>query len=580
MTNRSFQVRNGLIDVNTPFYATGNKVVIGSSTSNVTFEVIGTDAVQLPSGNTGQRPTGINGYLRYNSETNQIEGFINSAWANLSYGEAVSGPGTSVNNAIAVWNGTSGALLRESSFLIVEPSLQLSNTGNPGIELRSTAGGTPFIDFSANSSVDYHARLILSSESQLNIEGVDIVTTKSITSNTLVISTGASGNPAINTTAGDWYFGDVNPTLKMQGDGSSSIFGANAAGGNRWSIVLKDNTAESGGNAGSDFYIQRYDDSGAYIDYALSITRSTGDIYFNSPTNYFYGNITVNKSGPTIDLQATASAQNRAIQGWTNANLRWAAVWGNTEAESGSNAGSNFDILSYNDAGAYTGIPFKIHRANSVVQFSNIPNIGGTSFDTYYVPSGSSQNITGRKVAVANGTGTATMANNTGSLGELEIQGSGAGGAAMMSFHRPGAYAAYLGIDTDNYWKVGGWSMGSASYDMIHAGVTTLRAYGWGLTPYDAGTFSSGTYTPSPATGNFAYLVNNGAFTFGVPSYYCSMVVFITNGASAGAITTSGFTKVTGDSFTTTNGDDFMCYVNTHRNTGAAFHHLHVVAMQ
>jgi hypothetical protein len=30
-----------------------------------------------------------------------------------------------------------------------------------------------------------------------------------------------------------------------------------------------------------------------------------------------------------------------------------------------------------------------------------------------------------------------------------------------MTFHRPGIYAAYLGIDTDNWFAVGGWSAGA-----------------------------------------------------------------------------------------------------------------------
>ena len=52
-----------------------------------------------------------------------------------------------------------------------------------------------------------------------------------------------------------------------------------------------------------------------------------------------------------------------------------------------------------------------------------------------------------------------------GSGGQLEIQSSS--GAAMIAFHRSGAFAAYFGVDTDNQWKVGGWSMGGASYVLI-----------------------------------------------------------------------------------------------------------------
>jgi hypothetical protein len=37
------------------------------------------------------------------------------------------------------------------------------------------------------------------------------------------------------------------------------------------------------------------------------------------------------------------------------------------------------------------------------------------------------------------------------------------------------------------------------------------------------------------------------------------MIIDITNGASAGTITTSGFTKVGGEAFTTTNTNKFRC---------------------
>lgn len=101
----------------------------------------------------------------------------------------------------------------------------------------------------------------------------------------------------------------------------------------------------------------------------------------------------------------------------------------------------------------------------------------------------------------------------------------------------------------------------------------------------DDGTQSSGTYTPSVAAGsNSKAIVNNGAFTLAPPSPSSGEVIhltmFITNGASAGAITTSGFTKVTGDSFDTTNGNDFLCRIEVVDKAGTKWSHLDVVALQ
>lgn len=92
------------------------------------------------------------------------------------------------------------------------------------------------------------------------------------------------------------------------------------------------------------------------------------------------------------------------------------------------------------------------------------------------------------------------------------------------------------------------------------------------------GIVTSGTVTPAPGTGeeNFQSLTNGGAFTLAPPASPCTVMIEVTNNASAGTITTSGFTIVTGDTISTTNGDDF----HFHITKGANFSHLHVVALQ
>lgn len=95
----------------------------------------------------------------------------------------------------------------------------------------------------------------------------------------------------------------------------------------------------------------------------------------------------------------------------------------------------------------------------------------------------------------------------------------------------------------------------------IKANATKALSAGYSATPYNAGTKSSGTFTPDESNGNFQYCVNGGAHTLAPPTNNCTLIIQITNNASAGAITTSGFTKVTGTAPTTTNGDDFFAFV-------------------
>lgn len=99
---------------------------------------------------------------------------------------------------------------------------------------------------------------------------------------------------------------------------------------------------------------------------------------------------------------------------------------------------------------------------------------------------------------------------------------------------------------------------------------------GFSATDYNGTTISSGTYTPATANGNFQYITNGGAFTLAPPSTSCTIVLTITNNGSAGAVTTSGFTKVVGDAFTTTNTNAFQCVI-TRSNSLAS---LNVLAMQ
>ena len=112
--------------------------------------------------------------------------------------------------------------------------------------------------------------------------------------------------------------------------------------------------------------------------------------------------------------------------------------------------------------------------------------------------------------------------------------------------------------------------------DALFADVDDILTGGFAGTDDNDGTQSSGTYTPIYTGGNYKEIVNGGAFTFAPMANTSTLVVQITNNGSAGAITTSGWTIVTGDAFSTVNGDDFMCYLTVNN----AFSHLHVVALQ
>ena len=80
------------------------------------------------------------------------------------------------------------------------------------------------------------------------------------------------------------------------------------------------------------------------------------------------------------------------------------------------------------------------------------------------------------------------------------------------------------------------------------------------VTSKSLGTQSTGTLTPDPGDRALQHYTNGGAHTLAPGSNPGSYLLDITNNGSAGAITTSGWTMVAGDSFTTTDGHKFRCH--------------------
>lgn len=93
---------------------------------------------------------------------------------------------------------------------------------------------------------------------------------------------------------------------------------------------------------------------------------------------------------------------------------------------------------------------------------------------------------------------------------------------------------------------------------------------GFTTTSYNAGTKSSGTFTPDPTLGNIQHATNGGAHTIAPPSSVCTMVIEYTN-SSAGALTTSGYTFVTGDVYSTSGTKKHIFYI-TKTNSYSQLH--------
>ena len=136
----------------------------------------------------------------------------------------------------------------------------------------------------------------------------------------------------------------------------------------------------------------------------------------------------------------------------------------------------------------------------------------------------------------------------------------------------------------DSYGVISATDIGSTvqafDADTLKADTADELTAGFSSAAVDSGTKSSGTFTPSPDTGNFQHFVNGGAHTLGVPAKNCAMVLLMKNNSSAGTLTTSGYTKVDGDDLSTTNGDEFFLYVTRYNDGSTSFSALTVKALQ
>ena len=131
---------------------------------------------------------------------------------------------------------------------------------------------------------------ILSANYNSNVDDVatDLNTPRPIVAGGTGATTAASALTAIGAVAkaGDTMTGDL--TIAHAGwprcifNVTDTVTGGEIDGRRngsaRWSVLLLDGTAESGSNAGSDFWILRYSDAGVQIDAPLFIKRSNGAV--------------------------------------------------------------------------------------------------------------------------------------------------------------------------------------------------------------------------------------------------------------------------------------------------------------
>jgi hypothetical protein len=169
-----------------------------------------------------------------------------------------------------------------------------------------------------------------------------------------------TGNLSINAGATDHSRFIVNNTGPYGG-----MLEGQRGGVSRWQMRIVDGSAETGGHTGNNFALYAFSDDGSFRSAAMTVNRA------NSYVN-FAGNLYTSTVGDhcKLTLNSTAAGLAAIVEGQRGGAMRWALRLGDAVTESGSNAGNDFALYAYNDAGAYLSSPFNIKRSSGAALFS------------------------------------------------------------------------------------------------------------------------------------------------------------------------------------------------------------------
>lgn len=140
------------------------------------------------------------------------------------------------------------------------------------------------------------------------------------------------------------------------------------------------------------------------------------------------GNLNVSPTSgqATFALHVASAGNARVIQGFTGADARWQIQIGNSAAESGANAGSDFSLDAFSDTGGSLGSPLVINRATGAMTVealtaTSLTSNGNVTGSLYFISSSNSW------VGATTGPGSIYLRpNGIGSVtGQVELDNSG-----------------------------------------------------------------------------------------------------------------------------------------------------------
>ncbi len=160
------------------FYDSVNiRLGVGTNAPAVTAAFVGTDAMLLPKGTTGQQPTGVAGYLRFNTTTTQFEGYNGTTWSSVG-GAAISNDTATATNLYPIFasatTGTALTVYTSNAKYLYKPS-----TGELSVSAPRASNGLVVNSATVSSSYTIATGDNASSVGPMSVAGGVVVTVSS-----------------------------------------------------------------------------------------------------------------------------------------------------------------------------------------------------------------------------------------------------------------------------------------------------------------------------------------------------------------------------------------------------------------